>query len=115
MSYLLVCAALGGLAVTAITHSAWSWLVAVIGIAAGLYLSRETRLATRVQLILVGALGGGLGAEIVRTAWLASNGAAADGGLYRQSLILALGSVVVVLGAMIAEHLLQKLLVWFRK
>ena len=110
MKNVLVTAALAGLAFAAITHGAWPWLVAVMGIAAGLYLARKARLSTRVQLVLVGALGGGLGAEIVRSVYLFASGTGASGAMYRQVLVMALGSAVVVLAAMIAEYLLQKLL-----
>ncbi len=110
MKNTLVIAALLGLAFTAITNSAWPWLLAVIGIAAGLLLGRNARLTTRVQLIFVGALGGGLSTEIVRAIYHASTGTGSDAGMYRHVLIVSLGSVIIVLGAMIVEYLLQKLL-----
>jgi len=110
VKYVLVIVAIAGLAFTAITHSFWPWLLAVMGIGVALYLARNARLTTRVQLILVGALGGGLGAEIVRTVYSAVTGTADGGGQYRQVLIVALGGAIVVLGAMITEHLFRKLL-----
>lgn len=109
MKYLLVAAALTGLAFNAIVNSAWPWLAAIIGIALALYLGRSAKLTTRVQLIMVGALGGGLGAEIVRTAFLAGRSAASSGGMYRQVLIVSLGSAVIVLAAMIAQFIVEKL------
>jgi len=105
-------AALVGLALVATVNQSWPWLAAVVGVGISLFGSRNARLATRIQLIFVGALGGGLGAEIVRTIYntgrvTASVGA---GGMYKQVLIVSLGTVVFVLGAMIVEHLLHKLL-----
>jgi Na+/phosphate symporter len=115
MKHLLVIATLIGLAFTAITNSSWPWLSAVMGIALALYLARNARLTTRVQLILVAALGGGLGAEIVRTFYLVASGDAGSVGLYRHVLIVALGSAIIVLAAMIAEYLVQKLLSRFER
>jgi hypothetical protein len=107
----LVIAALVGLALVAILNQSWPWLAAVTGIGISFFGSRNARLATRIQLIFVGALGGGLGAEIVRTIYLAgqSTDSGGVGGMYKQVLIVSLGTVVFVLGAMLVEHLLRKL------
>jgi hypothetical protein len=105
-----VVVALAGLAIAAIANGAWPWLAAVACIAAGLYLARNAQPTTRVQLVLVGALGGALGAEIVRTVYHFVTGTAGSSGMYRQVLVIGLGSAVVVLGAMIVEYLLHKLL-----
>lgn len=106
----MIIVAVAGLAFAAIVSGAWSWLMAVFGIAIGIWLGRAARLPTRVQLILVGSLGGGLGAEIVRTLLFALNGTQNAGSLYRQILIVSLGSAIIVLAAMFIEHLLNKLL-----
>jgi hypothetical protein len=106
---ILVIAALIGLALAAILNQSWPWLAAVIGIGVSFFGSRNARLATRIQLIFVGALGGGLGAEIVRTIYLTDQ-PTASGGMYKQVLIVSLGTIVFVLGAMLVEHLLRKLL-----
>jgi hypothetical protein len=106
---ILVIVALVGLALVAILNQSWPWLTAVAGIGISLFASRKARLATRIQLIFVAALGGGLGAEIVRTVYLTGQPTAGAGGMYKQVLIVSLGTVVFVLGAMIVEHLLRKL------
>ncbi len=113
MRNLLVVGALVALAFSAYTNSHWSWLVAVMGIAASFYYSRSARLTTRVQLIFVGALGGGLAAEIVRTIFSVASGEGVEntGDIYRQVMIFSLGSVIIVLAAMIIDHLLDKFLV----
>jgi hypothetical protein len=107
----LVIAALVGLALVAILNQSWPWLAAVTGIGISFFGSRNARLATRIQLIFVGALGGGLGAEIVRTIYLTGQSTASGGvgGMYKQVLIVSLGTVIFVLGAMLVEHLLRKL------
>ena len=110
MKYLFVAAALIGLAFNAVVNGAWPWLAGILGIVLVLYLGRSARLLIRVQLIIVGALAGGLGAEIVRTAILAAQNAAATGGMYRQVLIVSLGSAVIVLAAMFAQYIVEKLL-----
>lgn len=112
MKDMLVIAALLGLAVVAILNHSWPWLAAVVGSGVSLYVSRNARLATRVQLIFVGALAGGLGAEIVRTIYVTGqpSAAASNSGMYKQALIVSLGTVIFVLGAMIVEHLLRKLI-----
>lgn len=112
MKDVLVIAALVGLALVAILNQSWPWLAAVTGIGISFFGSRNARLATRIQLIFVGALGGGLGAEIVRTIYVTGQPTASVAGMYKQVLIVSLGTVVFVLGAMIVEHLLRKLLSW---
>ena len=111
MKDMLVIAALLGLALVAILNHSWPWLAAVIGITISFFASRDARLATRIQLIFVGALGGGLGAEIVRTIYRAGQAtqSVGEGGMYKQALIVSLGTVIFVLGAMIVEYLLRKL------
>ena len=111
MKDFLVIAALVGLALVAILNQSWPWLAAVTGTGISFFGSRNARLATRIQLIFVGALGGGLGAEIVRTIYLTGQSAASGGvgGMYKQVLIVSMGTVVFVLGAMLVEHLLRKL------
>lgn len=116
MKHLLIVGALAALALSAYTNSHWSWLVAVMGIATSLYITRNARLATRVQLVFVGALGGGLAAEIVRTIYFVIDGVSVEntGDDYRQVMIVSLGSVIIVLAAMIVGHLLHKLLARFK-
>ena len=111
MKNMLVIAALLGLAVVAILNQSWPWLASVAGIGICFFGSRNARLATRIQLIFVGALGAGLGAEIIRTIYVTGQATAPvnGGGMYKQVLIVSLGTVVFVLGAMIVEHLLRKL------
>lgn len=109
MKGILVIAALVGLALAAILNQSWPWLAAVAGVGISFFGSRNARLATRIQLVFVGALGGGLGAEIVRTIYLTGQ-PTASGGMFKQVLIVSLGTVVFILGAMIVEHLLRKLL-----
>ena len=111
MKNVLVIAALLGLAFVAILNHSWPWLAAVVGVAIAFFASRNARLATRLQLIFVGALSGGLGAEIVRTIYASGQAASAvgAGGMYKQALVVSLGTVVFVFGAMIIENLLQKL------
>ena len=107
----LVIAALLGLAFVAILNYSWPWLAAVVGSGIGLFSGRNARLTTCIQLIFVGALSGGLGAEIVRTIYVTgmATDSAGNAGMYKQVLIVSLGTVVFVLGAMIVEHLLRKL------
>ncbi len=109
MKGILVIVALVGLALVAILNQSWPWLTAVAAIDISLFASRNARLATRIQLIFVGALGGGLGAEIIRTVYVTGQPTASAGGMYKQVLIVSLGTVVFVLGAMIVEYLLRKL------
>ena len=111
MKGILVIVALVGVALVAILNQSWPWLTAVAGIGISLFASRNARLATRIQLIFVGALGGGLGAEIIRTVYVTGQptASAGVGGMYKQVLIVSVGTVVFVLGAMIVEHLLRKL------
>jgi ABC-type antimicrobial peptide transport system permease subunit len=59
--------------------------------------------------LFVAALGGGLGTEIVRTIYFALADMPGYVPAYRHALIVSLGSVCVVLAAMIAGYLLQKL------
>jgi hypothetical protein len=103
--------ALAALAILAYTSNHWSWLIAVMGIAASFYFSRNARLANRVQLIFVGGLGSALAAEILRTFVLAIKGVSVEntGDEFRQIMIVSLGSVIVVLAAMIVDHLLRKM------
>jgi len=107
----LVIAALLGLAFVAIVNHSWPWLAAVVGTGTAFFSSRNARLATRIQLIFVGALSGGLGAEIVRTIYVSSQASTAVGvsGMYKQALVVSLGTVVFVVGAMLVEHLFRKL------
>lgn len=112
MRNLLVVVALTGLSIAAIMTAAWSWLAAVAGMVVAVILGRSTRLMTRIQLVFVGSLAGGIGAKAVRTTYLVMTGAPEGGGLYRQVLTVSLGSIVVVLAAMIAENLVTR---WYPK
>ena len=109
MKNVVVGAVLAGLAYSALKHGNWPWLVATIGLALAFYFGRSARLSTRIQLLVVGGLGGGLGAEIVVTLTLAVRGMAQQGAMYKQALIVSLGSVIIVFGAMIVEFLLRVL------
>lgn len=110
MKYVFITAVVAGLAVAAVIAGSATWFAAVAGIAGALIVGRNARLTTSVQLLFVGALCGGLGFEIVRSIASALQGSGAEGGNYREAMIVALGSVIVVLGAMIVEYLLHKLL-----
>ena len=115
MNNILVAAALIGLAFTAITNGSWPWLAAVIAIAVASYASRNVRVSTRVQLIFAVGLAGGLGAEIVRSVYIAVTGSTDSVPMYRQVLIVSLGSVIIVLAAMFSEHILRKLIASWNK
>ena len=112
MKDLLVIVALLGLALVAILNQSWPWLAAVVAVGICFFATVKAGLATRIQLIFVAALSAGLGAEIVRTIYLSGQVeiSARAGGMYKQVLIVSLGTVVFVLGAMIVEHLLRKLI-----
>ena len=110
MKNLLVMATIAGLAIVAITYHAWSWFCTVLGIALALAIVRNSRLTIKIQLIVVGALAGGLGAEILAVAYRASADEISIAGAYKETIMLALGSAIVVFAAMMLESIVQKLL-----
>ena len=109
MNNILVITALLGLAFAAFTNASWPWLAAVIAIATVSYAGRKARISTRVQLICAAGLGAGLGAEILRSFYVAATDATGSTSMYRHVLFVSLTSVIIVLVAMIAEHLVRKL------
>lgn len=109
MKNILVFAALTGLALAALLNHSWPSLAAATGIGVSFIFTRNARISTRIQLIFVAALGGGLITEIIRTIYLSGQQSSAQVGLYKQALIVSLGTVVFVLGAMLIEFLLLKL------
>lgn len=106
----VIIVALAALAVAAIAAAAWSWLAAVVAIAVAVWLTNDVRMTTRIQLVLVASLAGGLSAEIVRTMLPVFSAMQAAGSMYRQVMIASLGSAVIVLVAIVIEHLLARLL-----
>jgi len=83
---------------------------AAVGSAALYRVARGAGAPTRVIMILVGALGAGLGSEIVRTLVTAASNADVVEGGFRRSMLDAAAVALVIVAALAVGTLLARLL-----